>query len=177
MAQIAETITIRKLAIKDIDAIMKNFVNDSVLDKVNQQKKAKELTKKDEMKWLKSTIKNYSLKKPSEYNLAIIVSKRVVGAIGTHKIDYDNHNAEIGYWLGEEYWGKGYVTSALKEFIKIIEKKFTLTRLTAYVNENNPASARVLEKNGFFYECTRKKSVRKNKGYINDKQYARVNDG
>ena len=158
----------------DIENIMKSFVNDKILKNINLPKEAKEITKSYEMKWLKNTTKNYKSKKPEEYNLAIIINGNFVGGIGLHKINYSNNNAEVGYWIAESYWGKGYATNALKKFLKEVIRKFKLVRLTAYVNDYNKGSQRVLEKNGFKFECTRKKSVRRGNKYINDKQYALI---
>lgn len=51
----------------------------------------------------------------------------------------------IGYWLGQEYWGKGIATQALAEFLKHVKAR----PLYAYVAKHNLASRRVLEKSGF----------------------------
>ena len=50
----------------------------------------------------------------------------------------------IGFWLGSQYWGKGYATKALKQFLQTFERP-----LHAYVHQDNLISQRVLEKCGF----------------------------
>ena len=50
----------------------------------------------------------------------------------------------IGYWLGAQYWGKGYATEALKQFLQSFKRP-----LHAYVHQDNLISQRVLEKCGF----------------------------
>lgn len=169
-----EKLKLRKLRASDIDEIMKNFINEKILTNINIPKKANEITKSFEMKWFRNVIKNYKLKKPKEYTLAIIIKSKPSGVIDLHKIDYDNRNAEVGCWIAEQYWGKGYGTTALKEFLKEINKRFNFIRITGYVNEDNVGSQRILEKNGFKLECIRKKAVKKGSKYINDKQYALV---
>ena len=63
---------------------------------------------------------------------------------------------EVGYWLGREFWGKGIATAALKLFLQEIAER-PLYGVTA---KSNPASARVLEKNGFeLVETTEKESI------------------
>ena len=52
---------------------------------------------------------------------------------------------EVGYWLGQEFWGKGVATRALKEFLKVIKTR----PLYAHVAKHNIGSRRVLEKCGF----------------------------
>ena len=70
-------------------------------------------------------------------------------------------SAEIGYWLGEEYWGRGIVTEAVKVFTEWAFANFDLSRIYAGVFEWNPASARVMEKAGFEFEGRMKKAVTK----------------
>jgi RimJ/RimL family protein N-acetyltransferase len=51
----------------------------------------------------------------------------------------------VGYWIGQEYWGKGIATDALKEFMRTLPTR----PLHAYVAKENIGSVRVLEKCGF----------------------------
>jgi RimJ/RimL family protein N-acetyltransferase len=55
---------------------------------------------------------------------------------------------EIGYWVGRDYWGKGYASDAVALLIETIRSP-EIGRLVADVFPDNRASARVLEKNGF----------------------------
>lgn len=70
--------------------------------------------------------------------------------------------AEIGYWLGETYWEKGITTEAVRLLVEHSFNHFNLVRLYAGVFAGNKASMRVLEKNGFYLEATRKNAVVKN---------------
>lgn len=169
-----EELILRKFRNSDLKELMSKFVNDEILRNTNFPKKAKDIVKSDEIKLLKNIIKNYRLKKPDEYNLAIIVNKELVGAVGLHKIDYINNSSETGYWIAEPYWNNGYATLALKKFLDIVFKKFKFVRIYAYANDYNIGSQKVLEKSGFKLECIRKKSVKKGNKYIDDKQYALV---
>ena len=60
--------------------------------------------------------------------------------------------AEIGYWLGEGFWGKGYATEALQAMIAYSFEKQELTRLLAGVYQENTPSQKVLEKCGFRHQ-------------------------
>ena len=81
---------------------------------------------------------------------ALAVNEEAVGGIGIElKEDIARCSAEIGYWLGEEHWGKGIVTKAVIEMTRHAFETFELTRLYALVFEENQASRRVLEKAGY----------------------------
>ncbi|MBM7073797.1 GNAT family N-acetyltransferase [Shewanella sp. 202IG2-18] len=71
----------------------------------------------------------------------IVVNGEVVGNIMSW---LDGEKRLIGYWLGSQYWGKGYATKALKQFLQHFERP-----LHAYVHQDNLISQRVLEKVGF----------------------------
>lgn len=92
------------------------------------------------------------------------------GGCGIHpKDDVLRHSAEIGYWIAEPFWGKGIATDAVKQLLEITSIQFpNIVRLYAEVFEHNKASMRVLEKNGFYLECIRKKAVIKNNFVMDD---------
>ena len=86
---------------------------------------------------------------------AIDINGDAIGAAGIIlKDDIYRGNGEIGYWLGQEYWGKGIGTWIVGEITRIAFEEFKLYRVYAKVFEKNIASARVLEKNGFIKEAT-----------------------
>jgi Acetyltransferases, including N-acetylases of ribosomal proteins len=68
-------------------------------------------------------------------------------------------NAEIGYWIGEAYWGKGYATEAVKRLVDYAFHELNLLRVYAYIFEYNIASMKVLEKVGFYKEAVIKSSI------------------
>jgi [ribosomal protein S5]-alanine N-acetyltransferase len=74
---------------------------------------------------------------------------KFVGTISVKKIDLVNKKADLGYWIGEQYWGKGIATECLKLIIDYaFSAELGLKQLCAYVFPENKASIRVLEKNG-----------------------------
>ena len=66
--------------------------------------------------------------------------------------DVHRHVAELGFWLGEEFWGHGIMTEVIPAFVDYSFEKFPLYRIYAEPYANNPASARVLEKADFALE-------------------------
>jgi RimJ/RimL family protein N-acetyltransferase len=103
-------------------------------------------------------------------NFAIEVDRQFAGSIGmVPKTDVYRNNMEIGYWLGEPFWGKGIASKAVAEFCDMIWNEYPhVNRIYAEVFETNKASMRVLEKNGFSLECIRKKAVIKNNRLLDD---------
>jgi [ribosomal protein S5]-alanine N-acetyltransferase len=103
-------------------------------------------------------------------NFVIEVDEQFAGSIGmVPKTDVYRNNMEIGYWLGEPYWGKGIATKAIELICDVIEKeKPHVNRIYGEVFDTNKASMRALEKNDFQLECIRKKAVIKNNVLMDD---------
>ena len=82
-----------------------------------------------------------------ETNFAIDVNGEAVGGIGlVLQSDVERCSAEVGYWLSEQYWGRGIVTAALIAITDYSFKHLKLTRVFAIPFARNDASIRVLEK-------------------------------
>ncbi len=81
--------------------------------------------------------------------------------------DVNRLTAEIGYWLGEPFWGRGFATVAVKAVTEYAFATFDLQRVQATVFEWNPASARVLERAGYTFEGRLRSSIVKS-GRIGD---------
>lgn len=97
----------------------------------------------------------------------IYVDGRPAGNISLElKSDVYRKDAEIGYLLLTEYWSKGIMTEAAREFCSIGFEKLDIIRISALYYEPNIASARVLEKLGFVHEgCLRNAVVKGDKIY------------
>lgn len=88
--------------------------------------------------------------------------------------DVHTGTAEIGYWLGEPFWGRGLMTGAVGAFAGHAFETFRLRRLYARVLEWNPASMRVLEKNGFALEGRLRRSAIKDGEIADELLYAKL---
>lgn len=87
---------------------------------------------------------------------------RPAGSIGVFLLnDVYEKSAEIGYWLGRPYWGRGIATAAVRQICTLAFEAFDLARIHAEVFSSNPASCRVLEKAGFVHEGIKRNSVYK----------------
>ncbi|MDQ1085970.1 GNAT family N-acetyltransferase [Siphonobacter sp. SORGH_AS_1065] len=113
-------------------------------------------------------------KKKPHTNQAIVVNGKLASCIGA-AVGNDIHriSVEVGYWLGEPFWGKGIMTQALQQWIEqvwIIAPN--ARRLWAGVLAYNEPSMRVLEKAGFQKEAILKQAVIKNKKVCDEHIYA-----
>jgi RimJ/RimL family protein N-acetyltransferase len=100
--------------------------------------------------------------------LAIMINKQLIGSIGiVAKTDIYRKNFEIGYFLSEEFWGKGIATRAIRAATSYAFKDFDVVRIYAEPFSDNTGSRRALEKAGFRLEATLKNNVIKN-GIIKD---------
>lgn len=77
----------------------------------------------------------------------------LVGAISL-RIELPQRRAELGYWIGVPYWGRGYATEAVRAMLAFGFGRLSLHRIYAYHFVRNPASGRVMAKAGMHHEGT-----------------------
>jgi RimJ/RimL family protein N-acetyltransferase len=103
------------------------------------------------------------------YNFAIDLNGQAIGGIGIiGNSDVYALSAELGYWIGEPYWNQGIATEAIRQMTEYVFYYFNIIRIYAEVFENNKASMRALEKNGYYLEGVRRKAVFKNDVLMDD---------
>ncbi|MEM6784576.1 MAG: GNAT family protein [Bacteroidota bacterium] len=83
------------------------------------------------------------------------------GLIEVRDIDREHDQAELSFWLAPAAWGRGYMSEIVQAILRYGFESLSLNRLYAYHMTRNPASGRVLEKNGFHREGTLRQRVRK----------------
>ena len=111
-------------------------------------------------------------------NLAVVVDGAPVGGVGFGRREDAQRRltAAVGYWIGEEYWGRGIATDALRRLAEYAFNRFDFERLEATVFDENPASCRVLEKAGFVLEGQLRRSIVKDQRVRDSFLYARIRD-
>lgn len=119
-------------------------------------------TLQDARDWIKHNISIAEQGPPQNFVLVDLTTNSPIGGMGIKPgTDVFAHTAEIGYWLGEEYWGRGIVSEALPAFTQWVWDNREVERLWAGVYEGNAASRRLLEKAGYQYEGRMRGHVRK----------------
>jgi RimJ/RimL family protein N-acetyltransferase len=109
---------------------------------------------------------------------AIAVDGEAVGGIGfVPHHDVERVSSEVGYWLGEAYWGRGIVTEALVAVTHYAIATHGFTRLYALPFAYNEASCRVLEKAGYVLEARLRNSAIKGGQIVDQMQFAFIADG
>ncbi|SPT77629.1 ribosomal-protein-alanine acetyltransferase [Niallia circulans] len=88
-------------------------------------------------------------KKGNRYSIFLAETGDLIGTCGFNQLDADNDRGEIGYELGEPYWGHGYMKEALMKLVEVGFASFALNRIEAKVEPENSASIGLLEKIGF----------------------------
>lgn len=107
------------------------------------------------------------------FAFAITVDNKVIGSIGIFRQgNIHRQTAELGYYIAEEYWGKGIMTGAVKQICEYVYDKSDIIRIYAEPFAYNTASCRVLEKAGFQYEGTLRNNAVKNGAVIDMKMYS-----
>jgi len=96
---------------------------------------------------------------------------RLIGGAGL-RIDHQNQNAELGYWLGVAYWGMGYATEAARELLRYGFEDLKLHRIFAVHFKGNSASARILVKLGMQREGRQREHLRKWDQFVDLEMYA-----
>lgn len=111
------------------------------------------------------------------FSFAVTVDGKAVGSIGVFRqANIHRQTAELGYYLAEEYWGKGIMTEAVRQICEYVFGRSDIVRIYAEPFAYNAASCRVLEKAGFQYEGTLRKNAVKNGKMIDMKMYSLIKD-
>lgn len=106
-------------------------------------------------------------------DFAIATADEAIGGIGLQRqVDVHRLSAEIGYWLGEPWWGRGIATRAVRAVTEWTFATTALERLFACVFATNPASARVLAKAGYQLEGRLRRAVVKDGRVLDQLLYA-----
>jgi len=114
--------------------------------------------------------------KPKQ-NFGIEYNGDLCGVIGLIiQKDVYSKSAEIGYWIGESFWGKGIATKAIELITDYGFEDLKLIRIYAGVFEFNTASMKALEKNGYKKEGISRKALIKNDKVLDEHRYFKLNE-
>lgn len=83
---------------------------------------------------------------------------RVAGSIGYNQIDWSNRKADIGYWLGSEFTGRGLMTKCCRALVEHAFRELRLNRVEIFCAVENRRSRRIPERLGFKEEGTHRQA-------------------
>ena len=106
--------------------------------------------------WINKVTREDDIKR---IDFVIDVDGEVAGSIAF--INVEGHKAQLSYWLGEKYQGRGIMTEALKLVVELGFSYCGFLRIWGYISEHNPASEKVLRKAGFKLEGVHRKEWKK----------------
>lgn len=118
-----------------------------------------------------------SADKNDTFAFAITIDDKAIGSIGAFRqSNIHQLTAELGYYIAEEYWGKGIMAEAVKQICEYVFSVSDIIRIYAEPFAYNTASCRVLEKSGFQYEGTLRKNAVKNGKVLDMKLYSKIKE-
>lgn len=158
---------LRKWITKDLDSLIKN---------ANNYKIAKNMSNAFPYPYTENFGHRYISRaittKPTQI-FAIEINNEAAGSIGVYpQTDIHCRNAEMGYWLAEQYWGQGIMKDAIRQMVEYCFSNLDITRIFARPFGTNIASQRVLEKAGFKLEAKFEKTIFKNGEYLDELIYS-----
>lgn len=103
--------------------------------------------------WIATHADNFSSGRGLQLAVTLAQEDRLIGAIGLG-ITRPHRRAELGYWIGLPYWGRGYCTEAAQVLVEHAFHALGLHKITSRHLRENPASGRVMEKIGMTREGT-----------------------
>ena len=96
---------------------------------------------------------------------------KLIGTIGLH-LNKEHQKAELGYWLGKNFWRKGYLTEALKAVLEFGFKELNLNKIYATHFLFNPNSGKVMLKAGMKFEGLQKQEYLQHGEFLDVNRYS-----
>ena len=163
--------TIRKWKLEDAETLSLLLNNKNIMNNLRDGLPYP-YTKKDAEEYIQAML---SADPDKTYAFAILYENQVAGSIGVFRQEnIHNQTAEMGYYIGEPYWGKGIGTCAVSQICHTIFTKTNILRIYAEPFAYNTASSRILEKNGFQLEGTLRQNAVKNGKILDMKMYSLI---
>jgi len=141
-------LVLRRMTLDDVPAAFRNWASDERVPKHHSWDVYTDVEPLRE--YVAKRIADYE--KPDCYDWAIIFDGEMVGAINLHAITDKAEHVELGYSLGSKWWGMGIMTEAVGAVIRFAFEELNANKVNAAYDTENPASGRVMQKNGMTQE-------------------------
>lgn len=111
-------------------------------------------------KWISNHADWFDCGEQAVFAITLQAGGSLIGAIGL-RLRREDAKAELGYWIGREFWNQGYCTEAAEAIVRFGFEQLDLHRIYAHHFSRNPASGRVMQKLGMTHEGHLREHVRK----------------
>ena len=170
-----ERLILRKFEVLDAQNMFDNWANSREVCKFLSWEPhgSVETTKDILARWMEA------YQNSERYHWAIVLKEigEVIGSLSVITLSEKHQNCELGYCMGEQYWGKGIMTEAVKAVISFLFNEVGFHRLYAGHDTLNPASGKVMQKSGMVLEGTlRHNKVRKDGSFADGNIWAILSD-
>ncbi len=153
----------------DLDALLRYANNPKIAANLRDQF-PHPYTRRDAIDYL-----NYVRMSDIPMSFAVEHAGEAIGGIGFKLgVDIARLTVEMGYWLGEPFWGRGFATRAVAASTDWAFDNYKVVRIFATVFSENTPSIRVLEKCGYIREGVLRRSAIKNGRILDQIMYAKV---
>ncbi len=127
-------------------------------------------TEKDAVYWLNMAHQGFRSGHQHIFGIYLKATNEFIGGMGLH-LNHIHENAEVGYWIAEPFWGKGYCSEALRQVLDYGFNQLKLHKIYARHLIGNPASGKVMIKNGMILEGELVDHYKKGNEFRSVKQY------
>ena len=159
---------LRKLSFKDIPKIIEYAGNKKVSETTLNIPHPYE--EEDAIYWLNSSNIGFKEKKQFTFGIRTKIKDEFIGGIGL-KININFQRGVLGYWIAEPFWNEGYATESVGGILKFGFNEIRLNKIYATHLIENPASGRVMIKNGMIKEGELKDHTKKGDSFRSLIQY------
>jgi len=125
---------------------------------------------RDARNFLSKANKDFRSRRSIIFAISILPGRKLCGVVGMDVVEAHSH-AELGYFIGVPFWGKGYTTEAASAVVEFGFEKLHLHRIHARCFAGNTASKRVLEKIGMRYEGQSRQHIKKWDRFVDSENY------
>lgn len=111
------------------------------------------------IRFIKKSQQDWRRRKAFIFAICLRENDKVIGVISLSNVSFKHSCGELGFWSGQDYWGRGLMTEAVQLALGFAFNQISLFRVYASTFEENSASRRVLEKNGLKLEGVMREAI------------------
>lgn len=165
-----ERLLLRRFSTRDAENMYNNWASDEEVTKY--------LTwpAHESIETTRASVNHWISQYPKEdfYHWAIVPKdlQEPIGTIGAVAQDNSIDRVHIGYCIGRNWWGQGYMSEAFRCLITFFFEETKVNRIEAGYDPRNPGSGKVMQKCGLHYEGTLRQAAKNNQGICDAARYA-----